>query len=132
MNRRRTLASLAAGTAAALVAPIAAQASNPDAELIALCARFDANERHYLSFHTGGENHIPDDDARDTVTDPIQDEQRALAREITSHRITTLAGFAAVAQSLGLWDSQIGEPEQHGCINDQLVAMLVRDARAIS
>jgi hypothetical protein len=114
------------------VAPIAAKAGNPDAELIALCARFDANERRYLSFYSGGENHIPDDDARDTVTDPIQDQQRDLAEQITAHRITTLAGFAAVARSLGLWDSQIGEPDEHGCINDQLVAMLVRDARAVS
>ncbi|HQT89597.1 MAG TPA: hypothetical protein PK677_13780 [Acidiphilium sp.] len=132
MNRRRTLASLAAGTAAALVAPIAAHAGNPDAELIALCARFDANERRYLSFYSGGANEITDDDERDAVTDPIAYKQRDLAEQITGHRITTLAGFAAVARSLGLWDSQIGEPEKHGCINEQLVAMLVRDGRAMS
>ncbi|MCW8308402.1 hypothetical protein AruPA_15290 [Acidiphilium sp. PA] len=133
MNRRDAIANLVAGTAAALAVSVStSQAAAADAELIALCARFDANERHYLSFYPGGENHIPDDDARDAVTDPIQDEQHALATEITSHRITTLAGFAAVARSLGLWDSQIGEPEQHGCINEQLVAMLVRDARAMS
>ncbi len=132
MNRRRTLASLAAGTAAAMMAPIVAKAGNPDAELIALCARFDANERRYLSFYSGGSNEITDDDERDAIAGPIQDQQGEIAGQITSHRITTLAGFAAVARSLGLWDSQIGEPDEHGCINDQLVAMLVRDARAMS
>ncbi|GBQ23598.1 hypothetical protein [Acidiphilium acidophilum] len=132
MNRRKTLAGLAAGTAAAIMAPITAHASNADAELIALCAKFDANERRYLSYYSGGENEITDDDERDAVAFPIQDQQHALAEQITAHRITTLAGFVAVARSLGLWDSQIGEPDEHGCINEQLVSMLVRDARAIS
>jgi len=132
MNRRKTLASLAAGTAAALAAPIVANAGNTDAELIALCARFDANERRYLSFYSGGANEITDDDERDAVAGPIQDQQRDLAEQITAHRITTLAGFVAVARSLGLWDSQIGEPDEHSCVNEQLIAMLVRDARAVS
>ncbi|SIQ46196.1 MULTISPECIES: hypothetical protein [Acidiphilium] len=131
MNRRRTLAALAAGTAAALVAPIAAHASNPDAELIALCARFDANERRYLTLYTD-DIPIEDEAARDALAEPIQAEQRDLAERITSYRITTLAGFAAVARSLGLWDSTIGEPSEHSGIDEQLVAMLVRDARAMS
>jgi hypothetical protein len=133
MNRRRTLASLAAGTAAALAAPLAAMASpNPDARLIDLCRQFDENERHYLSIYPGGANAIDDDDQRDRVADPLQQAQRIMVDEITSHRATTLAGFAAVARSLGLWDSQIGEPDDQDGINDKLIAMLVRDARAVS
>jgi len=133
MNRRRTLASLAAGTAAALAAPLAAMASpNPDARLIDLCRQFDENERHYLSIYPGGANAISDDDERDAIADPLQEAQRIMVEEITNHRATTLAGFTAVARSLGLWDSQIGAPEHHDTINDKLVAMLVRDARAMS
>jgi hypothetical protein len=133
MNRRRTLATLAAGTAAALAAPIAGNAApNPDARLIDLCAQFDANEQLYLSYYSGGANEITDDDERDAVVDPLQEAQRALVEQITSQRATTIAGFTAVARSLGLWDSQIGAPEDHDTINDKLIAMLVRDARDVS
>ncbi len=131
MNRRRTLASLAAGTAAALVAQIAAHAGSPDAELIALCTRFDANERRYLALYSD-DIPIEDETARDALAEPIQAEQRDLAERITNYRITTLAGFAAVARSLGLWDSTIGEPSEHSGIDEQLVAMLVRDARRLA
>lgn len=138
MNRRSTLASLAAGTAAALVSPLTAKAaqglSTPgaDAKLIDLCRQFDENERHCLAMLPGGANAIEDDRERDRIAAPLRQAQRIMVDEITSQRATSLAGFAAVARSLGLWDLQIGEPDDHDGINDKLVAMLVRDARSVS
>jgi len=133
MNRRKTLASLAAGTAAAMMAPITAMASpNPDARLIDLCRQFDENERHCLSMLPGGANAVDDDQERDRIAGPLREAQQIMAQEITSQRATTLAGFAAVARSLGLRDLQIGEPDDHDGINDKLIAMLVRDARRVA
>jgi hypothetical protein len=133
MNRRRTLASLAAGTAAALVSPLTAMASpNPDARLIDLCRQFDENERHCLSMLPGGVNAIDDDRERDRIAGPLREAQRIMVDEITSQRATTLAGFAAVARSLGLWDQEIGDPDDHSSVSKMLIAMLVRDARRVS
>ncbi len=132
MNRRAALSGLVAATAAATAASVGiSQAAAADAELIALCAQFDANERRYIALYADNLA-IEDEAARDAIAEPIQAEQRDLAERITSYRITTLAGFAAVARSLGLWDSTIGEPEDHSGVNEQLVAMLVRDARGLA
>lgn len=132
MNRRAALSGLVAATAATAAASVGmAQAAAADAELIALCAQFDENERRYIALYAD-DLAIEDEAARDAIAEPIQAEQRDLAERITSYRITTLAGFAAVARSLGLWDSTIGEPEDHGGINEMLTAMLVRDARGLA
>ncbi|MBW4037186.1 MAG: hypothetical protein HIU90_17120 [Proteobacteria bacterium] len=129
MNRRAALSNLVAGTAATAALSVGiSQAAGADAELIALCRQFDANERRYLSLYSD-DIPIEDEAARDEVAAPIQDQQSDLAERITSYRITTLAGFAAVARSLGLWDSTVGEPSDHSGVNEKLVAMLVRDAR---
>lgn len=132
MNRRNAFVGLVAATAAPAAASVRiVQAADTDAALIALCAKFDANERRYLALY---EVDIPieSEDARDAVALPIQDQQSAPAKQITTHRITTLAGFAAVARSLGLWDQNIGEPEDRGAVNDRLISMLVRDARRLA
>ncbi len=132
MNRRDAIANLVAGTAAALaVAVPASQAAAADAELIALCAQFDANERRYIALYAD-DLAIEDEAARDALAEPIQAEQHDLARRITGYPITTLAGFSAVARSLGLWDSTIGDPADHGGVNEMLTAMLVRDARRLA
>ncbi len=132
MNRRDAIAGLVAATAASAAASVGmAQAGAADADLIALCAQFDANERRYITLYAD-DLAIEDESARDAIAQPIQAEQRDLARRITAYPITTLAGFAAVARSLGLWDSTIGEPEDHGGINEQFVAMMVQSARAMT
>ncbi len=133
MNRRSALSGLVAATAAATAASVGlSQAASADAELIALCEQFDNNERRYLSLFPGGENAIIDDDERSLIAEPMQDEQAALAARIVTYRIGTFAGFLAVARSLGVWDQEIGRPEDHSGVNEMLTAMLVRDARAMS
>jgi hypothetical protein len=131
MNRRRTLAGFAAGTAAGMMAPIVAKAGNPDAELIDLCARFDANERAYRA-HYETDIPIEGEAAREAVTDAIHDEQAALVDRMIGYRVTSLAGLQAVARSLALWDPRLLDPDGGEYLGDKLTAMLVRDARRVS
>ncbi len=80
MNRRKLLAGAAgalAGTTLAIGGAVAkgSQVENstpaPDAELIAVCAEFDALERQSCIINGTGPDCVPDDDEADRVTAPI-------------------------------------------------------------
>ena len=89
-NRRRLLAGAVAGTAAALVAPVAADtAPNRDVELIRLCTRFSVLERLKNSHFCKGSNPIIDDDERDLAFEPIDEEQEELLDRIVAMKATT-------------------------------------------
>jgi len=125
MNRRKLLAAVPALTAlgcagAAAAAPVA------DAELIRLCAEFDALEHKLQASYEG----IVTDagwDAADVVADAVREEQAPILDAITACRPSTLAGFTALAGSLALWDNELlkGDPMQ-GCTNDRLALVLFR------
>ncbi len=133
MNRRDAIAGLIAGTAATLAVSVSAsQAATADAELIALCRQFDENEKRYLSYFEGGANEIEDDDERGIITDPISDQQRALADQIVGHRIRTMQGFSAVARSLRLWQPEITDPAECTYISEKFAAMMARDAEGLA
>lgn len=126
------------GTAAALAAAPPGMPDNvvlppvadhhADAELVAVCARFDAIERHINSHYSGGSRKIEDDEERDAVLAPFQEAQAPLLEHIVELRATTLDGFLARARTLALWDAQairqIG-PENY--LNERLLAALLRD-----
>ncbi|MDQ2801892.1 MAG: hypothetical protein M3Y41_04080 [Pseudomonadota bacterium] len=92
---------MAAGTAALLAggAIVPALAAQPDAELVALCARFDALERQINALF-GRPAAIEDEDVHDAI-EPIWKAQLKLTEMICSLRATSLAGHRARASSIG-------------------------------
>ncbi|MCU4161741.1 hypothetical protein AiwAL_16810 [Acidiphilium sp. AL] len=92
------LAGLAAGVAAVLVAPIAAAAApNADAELIALCARFDALTRYKGAVMAIPGLTIAEEKERDRTLAPLRAEQERLLDQITDTDMAakTLEGVKA-------------------------------------
>ncbi len=114
------LASAGIGTA------VAVRASQPDAELVALCAAFDALEHKLQAAYVGVET-AADSDRADAVAERVADEQAPILDAITACRPSTLAGFKALAGSLALWDTELlkSDPMQ-GCTDERLMLTLVR------
>ena len=118
---------LAAVAAAGFARPdqsaIPAQAS-PDAELIALCARFDELERQInATFGT-----MEDEHAEDVLRVPMQEAQELLFERIMSLRATTIEGHRARAAMYRLWYDPLegeGRPERNWA--GRLAWALVRD-----
>ena len=104
------------------------KSDNPDRELIAVCAEFDAIERHINSHYAGGSRNIEDDEERDAVIEPFQEAQDPLLERIVALRATTPAGFTARARTLALWNldatRKIG-PDHY--LEDRMLAALLRD-----
>jgi len=133
-TRRSLLGGAAVALAAApvgspgnvVVPPVADH--HPDAALIAVCAEFDAIERHIVSHYAGGSRKIEDDEERDVAIAPFQEAQAPLLERIIALRATTPDGFMARARTLALWDldamRQIG-PGHY--LEDRMLAALLRD-----
>ncbi len=120
---------LLGGAAVLAVAPVApTMSAHPDCELIAVCAEFDAIERHINSHYAGGSRNIEDDEERDVAIAPFQEAQEPLLERIIALRATTLDGFMARARTLALWDldamRQIG-PGNY--LEYRMLAALLRD-----
>jgi hypothetical protein len=134
-SRRRILGGSAAVALAALPF-VAAAASGPDAELIRLCAEFDALERQYVSYFRGGANYIEDDYDRSDVTDPISDEQKILLNRICLLPTRTPEGFRARLRMMTLWAPEWTEelPEtaadEGGFWDERMRAAFFRDMLA--
>ena len=96
---------------------------SPDADLIALCAAFDALERKMQAAFNAA---VTTDEwgAADLVADAVREEQAPILDAITSCRPSTLAGFRAIAASLALWDEEMVSGG-HGNTNDRLATLLV-------
>jgi hypothetical protein len=128
-TRRKFLGHLAAGTAAVAVAAGASSVSqaapltqsNPDAELIALCAQHDEIEARSNALWKAHPD-IPD--WLDDVFGDLYDDQHDIGRDILDLEVTTLAGAIAVAKTFAAYRSDwLDEPCDR---NHQFIAMLVR------
>ena len=105
---------------------VAAHAAQPDAELIGLCASFDALERKLQAAYVGVTT-AADSARADAVAEKVADEQAPILDAITALRPSTLAGFQALAVSLALWDTELlkGDAMQ-GCTDERLMLALIR------
>ncbi len=126
LTRRAMFASGAtlaiAGTAAA--APPAA--AGPDAELLKLCAAFDALERAYQATPFDCAPCSPEDQASDAERERIIRVQMPLVDRMTELRATTRAGQIARARSLVLWKPEMLE-DGPGDFGECLASAIVRD-----
>jgi hypothetical protein len=128
-SRRRFLggSGAAALAAATITTPAVAAAQQPDAELIRLSDQFVALERRIEGFFSGGATPIDDDNERDVARAPLEKQQRELAARMCAMRPQTLAGFVALASALVAWAPDLAEAAEGDCIDDQIVAALLRD-----
>jgi len=88
--------------AGAVAAPALAATAYPDAELIRLCAEFDALEIQHEAFFEGS-TRIDDDEERDVALEPIETAQEALLDRICHLPICTLDGARALAATYVLY-----------------------------
>ncbi len=103
------------------------KSDNPDADLIALCAKLDALEREFLATDFSARPHTPAADHAEAEQARIEDAQAPIVDAICARPPQTIAGAVAVANSLALWDGELfrnGGPD--GCINERLIAVLIR------
>jgi len=106
---------------------VQAAAPNPDAELIALCAKLDALEREFLATDFGALPNTPAGDRAEAEQDRISAAQRPIVNAICARLPITHEGVVGVARSLALGDADLfrrGGPD--GYPNDRLIAALVR------
>ena len=131
MNRRNTIKALAAGAAAAALAPASGQAAdNPDAELIASCDRYVALHAAYNAAFKEPGLTIEREEQIDLQMAPVQIEAEQLLESITHMRATTAAGVAAIARVASA-DSDAGDRDptnEELYITDRILAVLMRDA----
>ena len=135
MNRRNLLPA----AAASVMLPSAVGASNvrasnihPDAELIAVCAEFDACERQTSIIHGSGPDCVIDDDEARLVSAPFFDRMRVLLDRMDGLRATTSAGIQArahcLAQHGGHGDYDFGSRDT---MVGRLQVYLMRDSTAL-
>lgn len=99
---------------------------SPDATLIALCAKFDAVEHKFAAalLNLGRD---AEEECLDAARDAAKDEQVPILDAITACHPTTLAGFAALVNTLALLDGELvkGDPTR-GYTNERLMQVLFR------
>jgi hypothetical protein len=108
-----------------VTADAATPGDSPDAELIALCARFDALEREKLAWHAAHDD--PSDDEMDAAIDPLNEQQKELIDPILDARAVTPAGFIARAKSILLWAPDFTPEDAHEGWHTQMAGALIRD-----
>ena len=127
MNRRRLLSAASAAMAlAGAGTAVAAQALQPDAELIALCADLDTLERRIDALFTHGSG--LDFEAADAAACVIEVDQRALLNRICALTPATDAGCCALARSLALLAPDYGDPAVYltATMDERLATTLAR------
>ena len=134
--RRDFLAFTAGAVAARTVLPrvghaatLEAAPAHPDAELLALCAEFDAWEHRFLATDFKAENDTPAAFAAQMEQERCRDAQDSLVDRMCDLRAVTLEGQRARARSLLLWDPELMEPFCPDA-GDHLIAAIVRDLLA--
>ncbi len=126
-SRRRLLATVPATLALSAAAAAAPAVLNPDIALIAHCAQLDALERAYLATDFAADDGTPAGDAAEAERERIAAAQEPIVDAICASPPCTLAGAAAVARSLALWDAELLKKGGEGhCTDDRLLAALVR------
>ena len=93
----------------------------PDAELIRLCAKFDALEQKRDESFSG----IEDDDERDAFVAPIVEQQDALTDQILEMQPRTLEGFKALARSIAIWAPDMIDDSESTGLHSDLIRMLL-------
>ena len=139
MNTRRDFFAFTTGAVVAnTVLPLAARAgggeryASPDAELIAVCAEFDACDRQVNTVHGTGPGCIVDDTEATTATGPLFTRVGILLDRMDALRAATPAGIQARAHSL----AQHGRHGEYSfdcptTMVGRLLAYLMRDAAAL-
>ena len=98
----------------------------PDAELIALCDRFNELEREIIA--TYGMLDDEHEDEEDALRAPMEQAQKPLFEKIMGLRATTIEGHRARAAMFRLWYSQLeGEGRSEGFWAGRMAWALVRD-----
>jgi hypothetical protein len=112
-TRRGILAS--AGLILAAGGITAATPENSDADLLALCARLEPLRRKINSMWTQGcgprywvpTSYIVDDEEREAVVVPLEDEESSLINEMLKHPPTTVEGIRGVMRYLALSEAEL-------------------------
>ncbi len=115
--------------------PLAAHAEpvqHLDAELIAVCAEFDACERQTSIIHGTGPDCVVDDDEANVVSAPIFARMHVLVDRMGELQATTPAGIQARAHSLALHGGHFGyDFGAQDTMVGQLLTYLLRDSAAL-
>ncbi|MGI4945584.1 MAG: hypothetical protein ACRYHQ_34315 [Janthinobacterium lividum] len=131
------LAALTGGAfGAAVVLPNPGRAvsasANPDADLLAACAEFDALEAAYRATDFAAVSYSPEAIAADAEQSRIFAAQLPLVDRMVDHRAVTRAGQVARARSLAAWKPELlgnGSAEDMGeCLMSAIVRDLVQGA----
>jgi len=124
MNRRKLLFTAPAAVVLAGTDVAAAHAVQPDADLIALCAEFEALERRLTASlaKNNEEQH-----RADAICDAIWHEQAPIVAAITACCPTTLAGFTALANVAVMVNPMLVDfAPTDGCYGDRLLQVMLR------
>ena len=100
--------------------------ANPDADLLATCARFDALERAYQRTDFTCVGGTPEDLASDAERSRIAAAQVPLVERMGEMQAFTRAGQVARARSLALWKPELLN-DAPGDFAEVLMAAIVRD-----
>jgi predicted outer membrane protein len=122
---RRGLLSTAALAPLASIPAAHAATTNPDAELIVLCAEFDRLEIAYRASMYDGPAGTDKERAAEAEQTRINDAQRELAERMHTIRATTVAGHVARARSFVGWAPDM--MEAHDGMEDLLRSAIFRD-----
>ncbi len=106
-----------------------ALAASPDADLLEVCAAFDALERASLATFQGHAAGSPEEEAADAERERLSEAQEPLVDRICELQAITREGMAARAHSLALWDAELLKPDRT-YTGDKLTAAIVRDLLA--
>ena len=104
---------------------------SPDAALLEACAAFDALERAYVATFNGYDFDSPEEAAAEIERERLSEAQEPLVVRICQLRAVTLAGQAARARSLALWDGELMKPNTDGDASARLTTAIVRDLLAL-
>lgn len=116
-----------AAFAGAIGLPAMAVATEPDAELLALCEQFDALDRKILAIWDGAMR-LEDEDEANAAKEQIMEQQEPILERILELRATTVAGFAARARTLALWAPDTMDGGGAKCAwNERMTHALLRD-----
>ena len=114
--------------AAMKAAPPAEAAGSPDAELLRVCAEFDALERQYVALH--GVETIEEEHANEPLINVVSARQQHLLDRLCELRATTMQGLRAKAETLANWDPTSTDEDPGRYWDDRMVASLVCDILA--
>lgn len=113
-----------------------ANTANPDAELISVCAEFDALYQKTIDIHEGP-NAIADDDLAAAAVAPLDQRMDTLLDRMETLQATTPRGIQARARSLALnasegWHKGWFTMDALETVPGRLLSYLMRDAGRIA